>query len=181
MPLVDERFMLPHALITALLLQPQPATVVTPGTSDASPLGAPLRLEAVSLQVESDFSKVYELTPTPGLFGRPATRRFARRAGAVTAIFPRSSYAASKTGPVAMIPNDTVFMIGEMNEPEPAPGRTEPMPLAADLSAAALAYEAPAPKAHTPAPPTDRRISIWTDAAYREHRLNTILDDVSRR
>ncbi len=168
--------------VLAAILQPQPATPVSPGTSDVSTLAAPLQLEPASLLMESDFSRVYELTPTPGLFGRPETRRFARRAGAVTAIFPQSSYIESESGTISVVPNDTVFMIGEV--PEPAKAEDDaPMPLSANLSAArAVSAEArPTARQRVPAAPSDRHVSLWTDASYREHRLSTILDEAARR
>lgn len=161
-----------HALMLLALLTAQPpGTPVTPAMADVSPLGEALRLEPVSYLVESDFSRVYEIEPTPGLFGREGTRRFARRAGAVTAIFPRAAYAETAQGPVALIPADTVFVIGPLPETRPVDTEAASV-LAADLRATPSTMA----KRRAPQGPASRAVSIWTDAAYRDARLGAILD-----
>lgn len=170
--------------IVMLAAQPGLGRPVAPGTADASPLGSPLALTPLSLEVDADFSRVYELDDAPGLFGRPGGKRYARKAGAVTAIFPRSSYVDTAGGPVALIPNDTVFMIGEPTPTREDRGVEKPNPLAADLRAApptAPREVDSSPRLQTPARPSSRYTSLWTDAAYREQRLGAILDAVAHR
>lgn len=183
--------MLPLLVLPVVLLVPQPGVMpgfrptnrpVEVGLSDVSTLGQALRLERVDFHQESDFSKVYELNPGDGLFSR-GQRRFARRAGGTTAIFPQSSYTQGEEGTNVLIPNDTVFVIGEQ-----APERVTTVDFsrfAADLSA--VQFDPRAGPASTSADATAlelphrqtyaaRAASIWTNRAYRAHLVEALMD-----
>ena len=94
-----------------------PGVPVQPGVSDVGPLATSLRVVPLDLRQESDFSRVYQID----------RERFARQAGGLIAIFPRSVYIATPSGVVADIPPGTIFQIGALPAPEPLP---EPSPLA---------------------------------------------------
>jgi hypothetical protein len=80
---------------------------VEPGFSDASPLSLDTRQMPLDLRMDLDFERVYAGKRTSG------QRWFARRHAGVTAVFPRSVYASTDSGALALVPPDTTFVIGE--------------------------------------------------------------------
>lgn len=84
------------------------------GFEDVSPLGDSFRLEPVDLRQGTGFERVYKL----GTEQNEGTSRelFARSNGAVTAVFPRADYVATRRGTVAIAPADTLYVIGSPPE-----------------------------------------------------------------
>lgn len=80
---------------------------VDPGTADLGPLGIQTRLLSKNLRQDRDFGILYRGLAPDG------SSWFARRDAGITAVFPRSAYAPSADGDVALIPPDTTFIIGE--------------------------------------------------------------------
>lgn len=139
---------------------------VEPGFGDVDPLRVGQReISLYDQRQPVGFHDLYELS------GFGGERVYARRSGAVTALFPRSVYAQTRQGDVALIPPGTVFVIGE---PDPRTleqfgitgrsgsggggtggvgGRTQApsSPLAVDLSVPMQA--GPAPVATAPSTP----------------------------
>ena len=143
---------------------------VNPGTQDVGPLSTSLRLVPLDLRHESDFSRVYALDAD----------RFARQAGGLFAIFPRSVYVATADGFAADIPPGTIFQIG-WSPPDPAPGppstisRTQrvdlrvPEPTRLSPVGSGVAH-APEPAGTDPAPP-----GMWEDESARRASIARLL------
>ncbi len=86
--------------------------------SDLNPLAGGSRLVPIDLRQDWDFETLYRVGSgqAPGRRTVLGTGYFARRHAGVTAVFPRSVYAPDGAGgPVAVIPPDTTFVIGEAN------------------------------------------------------------------
>ncbi len=89
--------------------------VVDQGFADRGPLSTSQRAMPVDLRVGTNFDKVYELDGQPKLFGggSDTTDYYMRMNGALTAVFPRSSYTRAGNGLERVdIPAGTVFSIG---------------------------------------------------------------------
>jgi hypothetical protein len=89
--------------------------VVDQGLADRGPLSTSQRAMPVDLRVGTNFDKVYELEGQPKLFGggSDTTDYYMRMNGALTAVFPRSSYTRAGNGLERVdIPAGTVFSIG---------------------------------------------------------------------
>lgn len=111
------RRMRPVSPVLALLLAcGASAQPVEQGVADVDPAATSMRYVDPGLRQESDFELVHRL---PG-----DEARFARRAGAVTAVFPRSEYYAMRKGVLTAIPGGTVFYIGALPELDGAPSTT---------------------------------------------------------
>ncbi|MCB9838138.1 MAG: hypothetical protein H6813_02265 [Phycisphaeraceae bacterium] len=87
-------------------------TPVDQGVADLDGLNTSNRLIPIDLREENDFAGLYE---SPELGGR-----LIRRSGAITAVFPRSEYAASEGFIFPVIPAGTEFFIGPMTITDPA-------------------------------------------------------------
>ncbi|MCL4221565.1 MAG: hypothetical protein KJZ65_09350 [Phycisphaerales bacterium] len=103
--------MLAPTLILALMLaQPESGWNfrhrADPGTEDMGILSESLRLMPLDLRIADDWSDLYSLESDNGTL-------YARRAGAVTAVFPQSNYVNTQFGTVPTVPANTVFVIGE--------------------------------------------------------------------
>lgn len=103
--------MLAPALILALTLaQPESGwnfrDRAEPGTEDMGVLSESLRLMPLDLRIADDWGDLYRIESDYGTL-------YARRAGAVTAVFPQSNYVDLGFGAMPTIPADTVFVIGE--------------------------------------------------------------------
>jgi hypothetical protein len=183
--------------------QPEPRPVDA-GVGDVSPLQRSLRTVPLDLRVDSGFSSVVELERPTRLVGPGAPRVFARRSGAITAIFPESSYTWSKDGRVVIeVPAGTVYQIGEMPRLfehgagggaegglDSRPGLFTGVDLRADLAAPARtlpptrAAAAPSDgRASAPdplVPPARRVVSLWFDEEYRVRRIGALLDAALR-
>jgi hypothetical protein len=96
------------------------ATPITPGLVDVTPSAVDLFIQPLILEEDSNFERVYRLDPDVRFFGREGPG-FARRRGAITAVFPRSVYVPLGGGVShAAIPPGTVFMIGETGRGAPS-------------------------------------------------------------
>lgn len=178
------------ALAAAAAVQPpgrQPAAglqPIDPGMQDLDPLRTSLRLQPVDLRQPMDFDKVYRLP------GNGATDRLVRMSGALAAVFPRSDYAPTENGVVALIPAGTTFHIGGIPLAAPAPRAIAPASAAAtvnDRTALAISQDIalpingrdlPVPQvlvrkdATTPHAPA----AIMTDERYRAARVRQLLE-----
>jgi hypothetical protein len=169
----------------AAAVQPESIKPVTPGTCDVSPLAEPLHLEPISLEIDSDFRRLYEARDSRGLFGQCGEPIYIRMSGAIKALFPRSSYIEAPGGELPTVPNNTIWHIGELpREMLMAPQETEPWPLKVDRSASRSATGANRTLRHTtprhdPVTGTPTG-SIWTAPSYRERRLCALLDRAMR-
>jgi hypothetical protein len=88
---------------------------VDQGHADRGPLSFSLRDTRVDLRQSMDFDRVYQLDSKPRLFaGAPTSSDYyMRMSGALTAVFPRSSYTTAGKGVEhANIPAGTIFSIG---------------------------------------------------------------------
>lgn len=80
---------------------------VDPGLTDLGGLAQQTRLLSTVMHADHSCNLLYRaMSPS----GPPL---FARRDGGITAVFPRSEYAQTPWGEVALIPADTKFIIGE--------------------------------------------------------------------
>lgn len=96
----------PFAVLGALLCALAGAqTPVDQGVADVDPLATSLRVIEQSMAEDSAFERVYADPAHP--------QWLVRRAGAITATFPRSSYLPTRFGSLPLIPAGTVFWIGE--------------------------------------------------------------------
>lgn len=91
--------------------------------ADTGPLATSLRQLPPDLRVPGDFRDVYQI---PADANSPYAGWYARRSGAVTAVFPRSQYDYARGGLVAVVPNDTRYVLG----PLPSGPRVMPRPSA---------------------------------------------------
>ncbi len=94
-------------------------TPVEAGVRDASLLSAGGRALPVDLRVPSAFDRVFRVSSSslgapPWRTDRPrGPELFARVAGGVIAVFPRSEYADATIGRVGIVPAGTVFHLGD--------------------------------------------------------------------
>lgn len=159
------------------------------GFEDLSPQAVGSRVRPVDMRTPLGFERIYEVVGSGGLY--------ARRAGAVTAVFDRGLYAGDAT---PLIPAGTVFYIGSLPVDLDRPGLLSPTHhrlapasqwLRADSMADARVQTAPraqrldlrvgAPDAVPGPPPTDPNASIWTSEAYRQRRMGELLRGVAWR
>jgi hypothetical protein len=100
-----------------------------PTVSDLGPLNTSQRVMPLDMRATSSFDKLYKLDARPRFFGdRAQGEYYMRRSGAVSAVFPRSSYRALEEGVLAEVPAGTVFSLGGdigrlIDAPPPAPRR----------------------------------------------------------
>ncbi|MCC7388434.1 MAG: hypothetical protein IT431_06660 [Phycisphaerales bacterium] len=160
---------------------------VEPGFEDTGQGLVSTLLRPVDLRVPTDFSRVYEVV---------GTGKFARRAGAVTAVFDRSVYA--RDGSPA-IPAGTVFYIGTLPVDLGSPGLLGAgarwVSAGSSERVGALATPAAVVDARmatkvdlrvgsgTPPPPAlaDPDATIWTSERYRQRRMGELLRGVAWR
>jgi hypothetical protein len=95
----------------ALRLEP-----VDPGVGDRDPLSLSFRTIDVGLHQPMNFEQVFRITGPLGTLGADE-EYFARISGGMYAVFPRSVYAPTRQGEVALIPAGTVFYIGPPGDP----------------------------------------------------------------
>lgn len=102
------------ALAPAARAQPTPPVrPIDAGVADVGPLAESLRITPIDLRKPSRFDAVY----------RTHDDQLMRIDGGLRAVFPRSVYAASPGGAVALIPPGTVFYIGDPPAATPAAGQ----------------------------------------------------------
>jgi hypothetical protein len=93
--------------------QPLPLERVTPGIGDVGPSSVDLRVPQIDLRHPLDFDAIYRLgrrDPRQAFDTRPLVRV----SGATIAVFPRSTYALTRGGPVATVPAGTIFYLGTL-------------------------------------------------------------------
>lgn len=155
---------------------------VEQGVSDVEPIAHSLLVQPVDLRSSVDFEILFEGTWNDPIIG--VRDVFARRQGALTAVFPRSSYVRTESGLVPKIPAGTIFYIGDpvpamdmpaqSSEHATANGRLD---LRLDTSVrqdeqrrlreeAALSFDAD--------------MSIWTDESYRQIRVSRLLQAAAK-
>lgn len=151
------------------------------GGGDTDTLSRGLANDTSSVDAGEGFGKVYEL---PRRRGDP--RRFARFNGAVTAVFPMSTYASTPSGEIPTIPPGTTYYLGSDWFRKLTLGASEwngsglldththvsqfvsgEVTNAVDVRAHGQATRLDA-ETHTPR-------SIWTDESFRAQRLERLL------
>lgn len=157
---------------------------VEAGFEDVSPRAVSTLVRPVDMRVPTNFERVYEVIGSGGLY--------ARRAGAVTAVFDRSLYAGAGT---PLIPAGTVFYLGSLPVDLQRPGLLAPglehgvvgggsagavMRLPAAEGARPLAQRVDLlvksqPASTTTTPWADDGGSIWRSEPYRQRRVGELL------
>lgn len=126
---------------------------VTPGVGDVGPSSVDLRVPEVDLRQPLDFDAIYRLgrrDPRQPFDTRPLVRV----SGATIAVFPRSTYAATRGGPVATVPAGTIFYQGTLPPELLGDGPSlRPSPLAISLASVQMAPRDTAAGQPAPAPP----------------------------
>lgn len=84
---------------------------VDQGYADRSAISTSLRTFGVDLRTPAGFLDLYQL---PGQDGRPG--QYVRQSGAISAVFPRSTYRRVEDKTLATIPPGTVYYIGTLPE-----------------------------------------------------------------
>ncbi len=143
---------------------------IDPTVGDVGPLGVSMRLLPIDLLRPSSFEEVYQVPNRPNLFMRIH--------GGVAAVFPRSVYTTTPWGMRADLPPGTTFHIGSI-VPEDVVGRVPTTFSAAprlDLSLDRRADARPVPRGadSTGSEAASVEASIWTNEAYRRHRLEVL-------
>lgn len=155
--------------------QPIGARRVEPVVGDTGPLAVSTRVPPAELRRPLGFDTVYELSIADAFGGG---RVFLRISGAVTAVFPRSSYRPSPGGAYAEIPAGTRFYIGSLPEElQPVPAAAASSAFSNDLAADFRVQNSEKPGAdQRPAHDVDPRIaSVWTNEGYRQARVGQLL------
>ena len=101
---------------------------VEPTVGDLGPLNTSQRVMPVDTRATSSFDKLYKLDARPRFFGDRAGEYYMRRSGAVSAVFPRSSYRVLEQGILAEVPAGTIYSLGGdigklIDSPAPMPRR----------------------------------------------------------
>lgn len=179
---------------------PPPLRRVDQGFADRSTLSTSLRTFGVDLRTPAGFTDLYQL---PDQAGQPG--RYVRRSGAISAVFPHSTYIRREDHLQALVPAGTVYYIGDM----PGGGRTSgsapsasmlssAQPTGLDARAASTAVytqidtrpsaqpsspppSQPASTHETPPQTPDRpsAAGILTSESYRSSRIAQILSDAA--
>ena len=111
---------------------------VEPGTADVSTLRADDTIQPQDFRDPLSFDTLYRINAGGGMpWGD--TPMFARRHGAVTAVFPQSEYAVTRSGVYALVPAATEFYIGPLPFERPTMDRPGTRP----GSSGAIAERAP--------------------------------------
>ncbi|MFN7021373.1 MAG: hypothetical protein ACK4WH_08620 [Phycisphaerales bacterium] len=172
--------------------QPRPApptfTPVDPGVVDMASNAASLRIIQIDQRIPTGFDQVYQVSPSSALGARGERPIFARKSGALTALFPRADYKRVGGGLLApVIPPGTRFVIGESGfAPSPAPTHVSSSAVdrrsinsarrAADSSARPAAAEPPAARNPLPESSPAEPEGMLTDERYRVRRVRELLD-----
>lgn len=167
------------ALVVPCSAQIETLTPVEPGVSDVNPMARDLRVQPADYRQPFGYDVLYQGTWNDPLLG--IREIFARRSGAITAVFPRSNYRHTENGVIAEIPAGTIFYFGE---PEPVvkeqddtdqgvalstvEGRID---LRVDLSVPAIEDRVMNELTQVDGIPT----SIWADESYRQARVHRLL------
>lgn len=97
---------------------------VEPMVGDLGPLGVSQKILPRDMRQPTGFDRVYRVpgaatgvAVAPGLATAQGDAKFARKSGAITAVFGRSEYYRTDDGIATAIPAGTVYYIGKMPEP----------------------------------------------------------------
>lgn len=150
---------------------------VEPGISDVEPRAAGLRSLRVDLRSTSGFETLYH---GPWIDPELGTRDvFTRTSGAVSAVFPRSSYVETSEGTVPEVPAGTIFYIGSPQAQQSLPEAPENRPgrynLLRDLSSGPISQTWHRGQAMLD---FDADLSIWSDEEYRQIRVSRLLNSI---
>ena len=161
---------------------------VDPGFGDVNDQALSMRIQQIDMRSPIGFERIYEIVGSGGLF--------ARRSGAVTAVFDRSIYAGNAT---PLIPAGTVFYLGSLPVDLGQPGVLSPdrlgdrprvtgeradTPLADTAAEAQVALRPQAqrldlrvqPGESTSRPPmVNPRATIWSSESYRQRRVGELI------
>jgi hypothetical protein len=98
------------------------------GSADVGPLNLDMRVQPYDLRNPMDYDAVYRALASDGHGG--TSEYFARMSGAVTAVFPRSSYTPLPKGGISVdIPAGTVFYIGDLPDELTGGQGAQPTPI----------------------------------------------------
>ena len=158
--------------------QRQGFRLVEQGIEDVEPAAVSLRVPWVDLREPLGFDEVWQgLWSDPFLGEREV---FMRSSGAITAVFPRSSYVQTEEGTLVEIPAGTIFYLGRppaglerAPERESPPGRIDLRRNTA-LTAAPSAQDAAA-SVRIEAAGSHVEFGIWTSETYRTARVARLL------
>jgi hypothetical protein len=187
--------MLSAVVILAVLAQPiesEPGSrylwrldeQVEAGFDDLGLLSRSSRIPMADLRRPDAWDRVYRMTAERGDL-------FARRNGGLTAVFPRSDYVFGRDGEVAVVPADTIYVIGD---PPPWLLRQlglddgyEELTLPTRLDYSLSAWE-PAPVQETEAQSSEvsaevrkRTSSMWYNDRVRRLRISSRLQEATLR
>lgn len=162
---------------------------ISPGFSDVNPSMHDGLFRPVDLRTPLGFERLYEIVDSGGLF--------ARRAGAVTAVFDRSVYLGDAT---PLVPPGTVFYVGDLPVDLARPGLFAPafthesggvsaspyrmaqrvIEGAADTSRGSLAADARVDlRVGSPSAmgtkPVEPRGTMWTSESHRRRRVGELI------
>ncbi|MFG0259487.1 MAG: hypothetical protein ACF8LK_03960 [Phycisphaerales bacterium JB041] len=163
---------------------------VSPGGVDLSPLMADNEFRPVDLRVPMGFERLYEIVDSGGLF--------ARRNGAVTAVFDRSIYGWNS---MPLVPPGTVYYVGSLPVDLARPGVFASALPFADQTPAPSMHRVPSELAVRPVrsraedlsaggrvdlrvgreaapknpPPREPATSMWTDEDHRRRRVGELI------
>lgn len=165
---------------------------VDQGSADVGPLSESLRLVPIDMRASDSFERVFRLEGVDG-----AQDQFARRSGAITAVFSQSVYLPSQFGGGVAIPAGTVFYIGDppdwmrqrynlgtLDASEPADffGRSQSTRIETGLSTGAIDTSAPTPQIVRSAEPVahegeraQRQSTPWRSEGRRARRVSSLL------
>ena len=148
---------------------------IEPGVADLNPLSASARFLPVDLRQPTGFERVFRV---PGssrgvrtLAAPSSDDRFARVSGALTAVFPRSDYFATKQGVRPGIPVNTIFYIGD-SPLSALPAPTIPHELSANAAPNGVSLQLPpflSAPASGPVQHADMRVRPADDLSFREN------------
>lgn len=155
-----------------------PLKRVEPGIGDIGGLSVSNRVMQADLRVPTGFEGVYSFQQRDR-FGQLETY-YVRSDGALTAVFPRSSYVDTATGVQPAIPAGTVWVLGPLKIQEPAKTPVHRSYNALDYSIHGGAMYAGNPAAGGWRAPVPEALSIWDDEAYRRRRIGRLLDAAGR-
>ncbi len=171
------------ALPPVAAAQRQGFRLIEQGIEDVEPAAVSLRVPWVDLREPLGFDEVWQgLWSDPFLGEREV---FTRSSGAVTAVFPRSSYTQTEAGTMVEIPAGTIFYLGPPPaglerdpEKESPPGRID---LRRDTELrVAPSQQDPATSGRAEATALHVESGIWTSEAYRTARVARLLRSAAR-
>jgi len=154
------------------------------GYADVNPLQTSIKVQQIDLRRPTGFSDVFLVPGSDHLLSRSD--------GALTAVFPQSSYVSTREGVRAIVPAGTLFVIGPIpSELDAASSPRREHLYSADRSAGRMRLDTPIDLLNVgPMPvsvdagsqysigpvrtePVER--TIWNDTLYRQHRVSTLL------